>query len=197
MEYFAMVTGVDAQFERILRGVNNSGLSKDTIVLFTSDHGNCLGSHDLPGKNNFFEEATSVPFIMRTPDIYPTLLHLMGFKDDIPKAVQGTSYADIFLGCGEKNKSSRPYSQLLFKATPGNICLRTHEYKLIISKSKQLVLYNLKSDPYEMQNIVKNNSDVVKRLINDELIPGLKLISGKSILNAVKKTINDFSFYLN
>ena len=63
--YFAMVTGVDCQFGRILEALDDAGLADDTIVVFTSDHGNCLGIHDEISKGNHYEESVRVPFIIR------------------------------------------------------------------------------------------------------------------------------------
>ena len=96
--YLAMVTGVDEQFGRILRALHDEGLDDNTIVVFTSDHGNCLGIHDQVSKNNHYEESMRIPLMIRlsgrikprqddllisVPDMYPTLLELMGFTIDI------------------------------------------------------------------------------------------------------------------
>jgi len=89
----AMVTGVDEQFGRILEALEKKGIDKNTIVVFTSDHGDCLGKHEMISKTNPYEEAVSIPFLIRwsgkikpkfddlqlsIPDIYPTLLTMMG-----------------------------------------------------------------------------------------------------------------------
>jgi len=111
--YFAMVTGVDDQFGRILAALREEGLARDTIVAFSADHGNGLGSHEEATKNVPYEESMRVPFLIRrpsrikprrdplllsSPDIYPTLLHLMGFAADIPRDVQGVRHAlSVFL----------------------------------------------------------------------------------------------------
>ena len=65
--YYAMITGVDEQFGRILNVLKKTGLEKNTIVLFSSDHGNCLGIHDQISKNNHYEESMRIPFIIRWP----------------------------------------------------------------------------------------------------------------------------------
>ena len=81
-------------------------------LLFTSDHGNCLGIHDKISKNNHYEESMRVPFLIRwpehiqpriddllisTPDFAPTLLGLMGFDEDIPPETDGIDYSSLFL----------------------------------------------------------------------------------------------------
>lgn len=103
--YFASVTGVDREFGRILNALKELGLDKNTIVVFSSDHGETMASHVEDPKNSPYTEAMNVPFMIRypehlkphvthlllsTPDIMPTLLSLSGLKSSIPASVQGT-----------------------------------------------------------------------------------------------------------
>ena len=211
--YFANVTGVDEQFGRILQGINDAGLKEDTIVLFTSDHGNCVGTHNLATKNNPFEESMRIPFIIRwpgkikarrdellmsAPDIYPTLLELMGFKNFIPGSVQGTSHSEIFL----TGKGVRPSSQLYLKVPYDNTRsglrgVRTHRYKLVmtavLNKPLNSQLYNLELDPYEMSDIADSSPDIIKQLVKDELLSWLKKTDDSWIENLQKtnEAIND------
>jgi len=182
--YFAMITGVDDQFGRILRALKDQGLEKDTIVVFTSDHGNCLGCHDQVSKNVHYEESMRVPFMIRwpgkiasrqddlllsTPDIYPTLLDLMGFKGDIPADVEGSSRASILLtGSGE-----RPASQLYMwvpygKPAWGRRGVRNHRWTMMISKEEgsgpEYVLHDNVNDPFQLENVAEENPDVTSRL---------------------------------
>ena len=185
--YFAMITGVDDQFGRILKVLENLGLKNDTIVVFTSDHGNCLGCHEHATKNVHYEESMRIPFLIRwpgkikprhndlllsTPDIYPTLLDLMGFGGDIPREVEGISHASLFL----TGKGRLPTSQLYIwvpvgKPAWGRRGVRTHLYTLMISKmpDKQIeyVLHDNVNDPYQLKNIADANPDVVKELIKE------------------------------
>ena len=102
--YFASVTGVDREFGRILETLRQMGLDKNTIVVFSSDHGETLASHVEDAKNSPYTEAFNVPFIIRypeklkprvskllltTPDIMPTLLSLAGLQSSIPTSVEG------------------------------------------------------------------------------------------------------------
>lgn len=115
--YFASVTGVDREFGRVLNALKELGLDKNTIVVFTSDHGETMASHVLDPKNSPYTEAMNVPFIIRYPkvlkhkvsplllssaDIMPTLLSLSGLKNEIPNTVQGKDLS-VFL----KNKKTR------------------------------------------------------------------------------------------
>jgi len=100
--YYAMTANLDDNFGRLLQAVSALGLDNDTIIVFTSDHGEMFGAHGRRGKNIFYEEAVRVPFLMRwqgeitagvndvclnTPDIMPTLLGLMGLP--CPSEVEG------------------------------------------------------------------------------------------------------------
>ena len=108
--YFASVTGVDREFGRILEAVKQMGLDKNTIVVFSSDHGETMASHVEDPKNSLYTEAMNVPFMVRypeklkphvtnvllsTPDIMPTLLSLAGMKNEIPQSVQGTDLSNL------------------------------------------------------------------------------------------------------
>ena len=110
--YYAMITGVDEQFGRIVTALDKAGLAEDTIVVFTSDHGNCLGIHDHGTKNVPEDESMRIPLMMRypgklqprkddllisVPDLYPTLLDLMGLGEKLPPEVEGVSHARLLL----------------------------------------------------------------------------------------------------
>ncbi len=182
--YYAMITGVDEQFGRILEAIEEAGLGKNTLVIFMSDHGNCLGMHDMISKNNYYEEAMRIPFIIRwpqnipprrddllmsVPDIYPTLLHLMGFEKDVPSDVEGTDYASVFLNV----KGARPGSQFYIKVPVGHPELgirgvRNQRYTLAITAgedgSKETVLFDNRNDPYQMKNIAVDHPEVVREM---------------------------------
>ncbi len=201
----AMVTGIDEQFGRILEALKNEGLEENTIVIFTSDHGDNLGKHGKISKTNPYEESMNVPFIIRwpekikprhddlllsVPDVYPTMLDLMGFGNDIPDVVEGTSFANYFMnGTGES-----PSSQLYFIVRgnrlidntdnyPENLAfdergIRTHQYTLMINKissdSIQTYLWDRKADPFQMNNLAEERPDLVEKLRLKELNPWLK-----------------------
>ena len=182
--YFAMVTGVDEQFGRILAAIRKEGLDRDTIVVFTSDHGNCLGCHEHATKNVHYEESMRVPFLIRwpsrikprrdplllsAPDIYPTLLDLMGYAADIPQSVQGISHSALFL----TGEGPRPTSQLYMWAPMGQPAwgrrgLRTDSYTFVITKSPgtpvKMVLHDNREDPYQLKDVAGDRPEVVKQL---------------------------------
>ena len=192
--YFASITGVDDQFGRILRALEKEGLKDNTIVLFTSDHGNCVGTHDEKTKNVHYEESMRVPFLLRwpgkivprrddllisSPDIYPTLLDMMGFSSDIPSEVEGASHASRIL----TGEGSQPSSQLYMwiessDRSHGRRGVRTVRWKLMIETARgnkrTSVLHDLQNDPFERVNIAEQHPEVVGQLIESELIPWLE-----------------------
>lgn len=192
--YFAMVTGVDEQFGRILQALKESGLEEDTIVVFASDHGDCVGIHNCVTKNNHFEESMRVPFMIRwagkikhrfddllisAPDIYPTLLDLLGFASDVPKDVEGVTHAPLILtGAGERPTSQLYMRTPLGKPAWGKRGVRTHRYTLMINKMPNLpldrYLYDREKDPYQLNNIADQSPEIVERLVEKELHPWLE-----------------------
>ena len=116
--YFANVTGVDREFGRLLDELERLGLEKNTIVVFTSDHGETMCSQGtLDPKNSIYSESFNVPFIVRYPDrirhrvdstllgttdIMPTMLALAGLEEKIPASAEGRNLAPVFLENGKK-----------------------------------------------------------------------------------------------
>ena len=114
--YFANVTGVDREFGRLLDELESLGLEKNTIVVFTSDHGETMCSQGTTDpKNSIYTESFNVPFMIRYPgkirhrvdstllgttDIMPTMLALAGLGDKIPESVEGRNLASVLSGNG-------------------------------------------------------------------------------------------------
>ncbi len=107
--YMGLITQVDRSIGRILGKLEDLGLAENTIVVYTSDHGDMMGSHGLLGKTVMYEEAVRIPLIMRYTgkirplkvkepaghiSLVPTLLELMGKKGDLP----GTSLVSRMRG---------------------------------------------------------------------------------------------------
>ena len=112
--YFASVTGVDRAFGRIMEELKKLNLDKNTLVIFTSDHGETMCSQGVQDpKNSPYAESMNVPFLIRypekitpkidkelilsTPDIMPTILGLCGLENNIPTSVEGRNYAGRFM----------------------------------------------------------------------------------------------------
>ena len=182
--YYAMVANVDWNLGRILEALNNEGIEKDTIVVFTSDHGEMFGAHGRRAKNIFYEEAVRVPFVMRwpgripagrtstaclnTPDIMPTLLSMAGLP--IPARVEGM---DLSHGAFGKRG---PEPEAAFMQNTGACAawedgyewrgLRDKRYTYAIyRKDRNEFLFDNRDDPYQMKNLAgeKKQGDRMER----------------------------------
>ena len=109
--YYGMVANLDDNIGRLTEAIRRLGLDKNSVVVFTSDHGECFGAHGRRAKNIFYEEAVRVPFLLSAPglpvgtkndvclntvDIMPTLLDMLALP--VPDTCEGTSRADCLDG---------------------------------------------------------------------------------------------------
>lgn len=110
--YMGGITGVDKEFARVLKALDETGQADDTIVVYTSDHGEMMGSQGLMGKRVPYEESCRVPFVVRYPgvtperhksdtlfaavDIYPTLCGLADVP--VPEHCAGRDLSDVMRG---------------------------------------------------------------------------------------------------
>jgi arylsulfatase A-like enzyme len=163
--YFANVTGIDKQLGRVLQALEESGEADNTLVVFTSDHGEMMGSHGLMGKNVIFEESFLVPFMIRLPgrvehrledlmitpvDIMPTLLSLLGLGDSIPDTVEGVDYGDA-LQTGDFSNTPKPETVPFSGWRQRGV--RSNRYSLAISEEGSTLLFDNKADPYQQRNL--------------------------------------------
>lgn len=132
--YFASISGVDKAFGQIMQALDEYGLSDNTIVVFSSDHGETMCSHGIEDpKNSPYAESMNVPFMIRypnhikpyidrelllsTPDIMPTLLGICGLDHKIPSSAEGFNYAKRFIGTGSEYEL--PYGALYIRNSDG------------------------------------------------------------------------------
>lgn len=186
--YYSATHGLDACVGRIMETLDDLGIADDTILVFSSDHGDMIGSHRMCLKQEPFEESISIPFIVRYPrmipkgtvtdgllspiDMMPTLLGLAGAP--IPSSVEGLSVADAALG----KRSDQQDAVLLMKMQPGGgpwtinaatpwrgVRTKTHTYARL-EDGGPWILYDNKSDPYQMKNLV---NDPAHNALRDEM----------------------------
>jgi arylsulfatase A-like enzyme len=179
--YYAMITGVDEQVGRIAKVLEELGMADDTIVLFSSDHGDMLGSHGLRLKRKPWEESIRVPGIFRYPrrvsagqvtdallshvDFAPTLLALCGLKR--PPEMQGTDLSPVLLDKTDEGPES-VFFQIFGPFEAGGVKagwrgVRTGRYMYARYQSQPWLLYDLQADPYELKNLVKDSASVSVR----------------------------------
>ncbi len=173
--YYAMVSQVDANVGRLLDALDRLGLTEETIVVFTSDHGDMQGSHGLRNKCLPYEESSGIPLIVRCPggvpeqvsdslvscvDFFPTILDFLGLPER--EGLPGHSFAGILFG------RKPTYSGPVFSEMPNWKMIRDGDLKLVAEGDnlEPKALYNLAEDPYEMKNLVSDTSyeSEVKRL---------------------------------
>lgn len=109
--YFGAITAIDNDFGNLMSYLEEQNLLENTIVVFTSDHGESMGSHGLMTKGTWFDESVGVPFIIGWKgkinssretcvfngiDVLPTLLGLSGIP--LPKEIDGVDYSPLLLG---------------------------------------------------------------------------------------------------
>jgi arylsulfatase A-like enzyme len=170
--YYAAITSIDDQVGRMTKALDEFGMAEDTIVLFSSDHGDMLGSHGLRLKRKPWEESIRVPCIVRYPgkiragrvedglfshiDFAPTLIRLCG---GTPAArMQGTDLSALVLGRGRTAPQSA-FFQIFGPYQAGGVAegwrgVRTGRHMYARFESRPWVLYDLEKDPYELENLV-------------------------------------------
>jgi len=164
--YFTNVSAVDHYIGSVLDHLEKLKLVDNTIIVFTSDHGEMLGSHGQRGKSKPETEAFNIPFIVKwadniqprvedlilsVPDVMPTLLGLAGLEDQIPSVVQGTNYSQLLID-GELEGSQKPASALFIR--PRSRGVYTGNFTLVVeekdNETVEVYAYDNVSDPYQL-----------------------------------------------
>lgn len=165
--YYGLVSLVDKSIGVILDKLEELKLDENTIVVFTSDHGNMLGAHHLMVKSKMFEEAVKVPFIIKASGIkpividhpvnniqsLPTIMELMNLE--IPEYIPVKSLVPLMKGNIEM---SEPVFSTWNPRNPEDPFFRMvvttdNNWKLNLSDKDKSQLYNLKEDPFETANL--------------------------------------------
>lgn len=173
--YYAHITALDSYVGRLLDTLDETGLSKNTIFIYTSDHGDMLGSQGENRKQRPWDESILVPFLLRcprqfhlepaklsapfnAPDIMPTLLGLAGLP--IPDTVEGLDYAPYI-----KGEASAPADAALIACVhpAGEYSrgrggreyrgIRTESYTYVRDLQGPWLLYDNKTDPQQLRNL--------------------------------------------
>lgn len=217
--YYAHCSALDWCMGELLRTLDETGASENTLVVFTSDHGDMLGSHGARNKQRPWDESIRVPMLLRwpvrfgnqgriidtpinAPDLMPTLLGLAGLP--VPGTVEGKDFAPFLRG------ESKAPDDAAFIELP--VCfhqfayhkggrdwrgLRTRRYTYVVDHDGPWMLYDNEMDPYQMKNVV---NDPEYALIQGELDTGLRarlavrgdgFLPGQELIRAAGYPIND------
>ncbi len=172
--YYAHIAALDDCMKIVLDAIDAAGLADDTIVVFTSDHGDMRQSHALNTKLFPWDESIRVPFLLRgpglaqgaelplpldAPDIMPTLLGLCDLP--IPETVEGHDFSPTLRG--DRTPDPDDAALLLMPAAFHELRLmgmkpyrglRTIRYTYVRNTSGPWLLYDNEADPYQMNNLI-------------------------------------------
>jgi len=178
LNYYAFVTEIDEWVGKIMDKLDQLKLSENTLIVFVSDHGEMLGAHGMRGKFCFYEESVRVPFIISYPgkikaglristpvsvlNIFPTILDYAGAKN-IPS--DGYSLRTVIEG-GEPRYDFAVSEWTWSNNNVPSLMIRTSDWKLMTthrSGGKDVeALFDLKNDPFEMNNLLGTNPERFK-----------------------------------
>ncbi|MGY8671611.1 MAG: sulfatase-like hydrolase/transferase [Verrucomicrobiia bacterium] len=177
-KYFGMVECLDDNIGKILDRLRQHGILENTVIVFTSDHGDLCGEHGRLNKGVPYEGSARVPFLLYNPgnvksgtvinqslscvNFLPTVLDLMGQKT--AGLEQGRNAASLFRG------TSKNWNDVSFiRSTAGNqlwLMAASDDLKLVFASQGKPWLFDLKTDPDELNNQIENpkHRDQVRRL---------------------------------
>jgi len=202
--YYAHMAALDECFSHLLGTLQKQDIDEDTIVVFTSDHGDMMLSQGLTTKLYPWDESVRIPFLLRyprkfgrsgrrvktmlnMPDMMPTLLSLAGVK--VPDAVQGRDVLDAketepsaFINLAVPITEARKYGFAEYRG------LRDKRYTYVRSIQGPWLLYDNERDPFQMHNLcgksesakihmaLERQLDARLRSLKDEFLPASEYI---------------------
>ena len=205
--YYGVVREVDDWIGEILNKLDDLGLSDNTLVVFTSDHGEMLGDHGMHSKMIFYEGSVHVPLLMRFPgrikpgmvvdapvssmDVCPTILDYMNMS--IPQS-DGISLRPFIEGMPVEHDV---ISYSLGRDKP-NYMIRSGDLKLMMAQNEKTkgvdALYDLKADPLEMRNLIvspvapEKDREQAKRM-KERLVQWMQQHEPRKVKDLVQRTL--------
>jgi len=163
--YYASVAYMDAQVGKVLDTLQDLGLDKNTIVIFTSDHGYHLGQHDFWAKVSLHEESAQVPLIISVPDgkpavchsfvelldLYPTLSAMCGLE--VPTRLQGRDISKTLKDPAHEVRTAA------FCVNGRGFLLRDHDWAFLQygeQAERGIELFDMRKDPHQYQNLASD-----------------------------------------
>lgn len=174
--YYAHMTAIDDCVGQLQQTLKEQGLDKNTIIVFTADHGDLMGSHGAWNKQQPYDESIRVPFLIHypkafgtqgkkskalinSPDIMPTLLGLTGIK--VPKSVEGKDFSPILMGKKKNDVTHtliscvQPFGQWIrSKGGKEYRGLMTENYTYVRDLKGPWLLFDRTKDPFQLNNLV-------------------------------------------
>lgn len=156
--YDANIRFVDDNLRSLFEYLGRENLIKKSIIIITADHGESLGEHNIFDHNELYYGILHIPLIIKIPytksgiitypvsvlDIFPTILDLLNYKDSALKLdLKGKS---IFL--------KRDKNEIQFSEYPSRYSIIENNWRLFLNKDGNYELYNIKTDPQELNNLI-------------------------------------------
>jgi choline-sulfatase len=189
--YYGMISYIDDKIGRLLGVLEQCGMAEDTIVVFTSDHGEMLGERGMWYKQTFFEPSVRVPLVVRAPggargrhstanvslmDLLPTLMEVAGAPVEWADPIAGISFAGELAdpaasGAADTRTVISEYTDMGVIA-PCRM-LRQGDLKYWYTHGHPAQLYDLASDPLELRDLASDASHAaVRATLHAELMRG-------------------------
>ncbi|MFV3329868.1 choline-sulfatase [Pseudomonas sp. NY15437] len=180
--YFGACSYVDAQIGALLRTLEDCGLSEDTLIVFSGDHGDMLGERGLWYKMHWFEMAARVPLLVHAPqrfaahrvsqsvstvDLLPTLVELAGGTIEPGLPLDGRSLLPHLQGTGGHDEVIGEYTA---EGTVSPLMMiRRGDFKFIYSEQDPCLLFDLANDPRELQDLMDSpaHANLVRDLLGE------------------------------
>ena len=175
--YYGMISYIDELLGRVVKAVEESGFGSNTVILFSSDHGDMIGERGMWFKKTLFNPAIQVPLIIHHPqynpgrvntpvsllDIFPTLLDIGGVAaQKINTRIDGKSLLPALAG---DTVASAVYAEHIDGGTSApRVCVRDNQMKLVISRAYPTQLFDLETDPDERNNLAGTHHPEETRL---------------------------------
>ena len=182
--YLGNLAYVDTCVGELYQTLERLGLEKDTIIVYTADHGEMDGDHGLYQKFCLFEPSVGVPLIVSQPGtipenkvsdalveyfgIYPTLAELTGAP--APAGIEARSFANIVRDPGSRGREAI-FSEYNLRSNIDCYMIRNRRYKYIYNRDDVAELYDLEADPQENRNRAGDASlATVRKQLHEQLI---------------------------
>lgn len=192
--YYSLIEEIDEWVGKLLAALTDTGLEENTMIIFTSDHGDLMGSHSTLSKMEMFEESIRVPLIISFPgkineniiseylatgaDIMPTVLDFAGIP--LPDNIHGESLKPILTA---KSNLNREYAYCELNEQK---VVRSAGWKLVLNPkldsniNHKYLLFNLKVDPLEKNNLLSSEN------LNNKIIVMAEKLK-KEMINLMRK----------
>ena len=175
--YYGLITYLDDKIGRLLDALDETGMTDNTIIIHTSDHGESLGEHGLWRKMNFYEQSARVPLQIAWPgvidggqrfggavslvDVTATILDMAGVGDEVSSTMSpdGESLLPQITGDSESERDEAFSEHLAHGTDRPRAMLRRGRWKLAYSHHKDapdVELYDLEADPDEFYNLAED-----------------------------------------